>query len=465
MRNEPVVAIVGAGVAGLAAADLLARHRVPTLMVDENPFPGGRFLGNAARTSRKFPLAGGMEKEAAALLSRLSSRDSISLMSGTQAVGFFEPETLLVASDSGGLHEVRTSFLVLATGARERFLPFPGWTLPGVFSTGAVQILIEHHGVLPARRFVVAGKGPLPLKTARLLAGAGCGIRGFFLESTPTGSFSFVPHLFHLRRRVMEGLFWGVELITKRVLPRFGYRILEARGKNRVEEVVVGRIPRSGTAFKEEFRTIRTDAVAVGHGFSANVELPAQAGCALGYDARLGGWHVAVDENMETSLPDVFAAGEITGIGGAAKSIIEGRLSAATILLRLGRLSPQEHHRMKTMLLQARRRELNFGRILNAWCRTDLSLYKTLPNETIVCRCEEVSLGEIKNAVREGHEDLHTLKKRTRCGMGRCQGRICGPILMDIFCTFTGRSPEDAGPLSVRPPVKPVSLDVLAGKE
>jgi NAD(P)H-nitrite reductase large subunit len=246
-------------------------------------------------------------------------------------------------------------------------------------------------------------------------------------------------------------------------------RILEGRGDDSLREVVVVRVDKNGNGIHGSESVYPAADLAAGFGFTANVELAQLAGCGLAFNAELGGWVVKVNEDLETSIEGIHAAGEITAVGGAAKSLTEGRLAGFGILRRMGLLKPDEMRKETSTLKKMRQRHMAFSRYFNSqymfppeylagWIRS-------LPDDVPVCRCEEVNLGDVRRAVAEGFETPAGLKKATRCGMGICQGSTCKTILLEVLAAITG-NPLARIPLpSVRMPVKPICLGRLAGEE
>lgn len=463
MGREKTVIIVGAGMAGLAAADLLSAHGVDLLILDENPHTGGQFLRpRIKRHGRPRLPAPDRTREAGMRISARLRERKVPVLHGARVLGVFPERRLWAADSRDRILELRPAFLILATGARERFLPFPGWTLPGVLSTGAAQILIKGSGVLPARRMTVGGSGPLMLLVAAAAAAAG----GRVSAVLDQGSVARKASILNLGPvhwpRLLQGASALARLALARVPVRSSVRILAAEGKDRLERVVAVRIDRSGRAVPGTERVLPTEALAVGYGFAPNVELASQAGCRIVYSEDLGGWAVDVDASMAASGEGIYAAGEATGIAGAAKSLLEGRIAAASILHRLGRMDTAACRRRTDPLHALRRRELRYGRFLNRLCRVPAACLRDIPDETVICRCEGVTLGDLRREIRSGAASVDALKKGTRAGMGNCQGRICGPILSEVLAAFTGSGPEAAGSLSARAPVRMVPLGAVA---
>jgi NAD(P)H-nitrite reductase large subunit len=200
----------------------------------------------------------------------------------------------------------------------------------------------------------------------------------------------------------------------------------------------------------------------VGDGFVANLELGQLAGCRLEHAPELGGWAVVVNQDLETSVPGVFAAGEITGIAGAEKSALEGRLAALCILHRLGRMSARAFAAQSRPLITERKRQQAFARSFDALHAIPAGIVKSLPDETMICRCEDITMGEIRRAIEGGCCTPVAVKRAARVGMGICQGRTCAPLLYEIIAAYTGTPVSRQEPLSARGPVKALPLGTLA---
>ena len=461
MSIENRVIIVGAGPAGLAAAEVLAEKGIKTLLIDENRQPGGQLLRFAAAAGTKSLFRNRAGQNDRSLTACLQS-SKIDILTSAQVIGFEGPDRLWVDAGTGGVRELRFEALVLATGARERFLPFPGWTLPGVISSGGAQLLIKGSGVLPAPKVVIGGCGVLPLALAGEILKNKGRVQAVLDESALADSLGLLRLLPRQLPRVLQGgLSLGRLLLTGRRV-RHRTRIVQARGDKRLEEVVTAGIDARGRVIPGTEREIKTRSLAMGYGFVPNIELAQEAGCDLLFAPDKGGWVVRVDERLESSQALVFVAGELTGVAGGRKAVLEGAIAGLSIVSRLkGRLEGKDARRLA--FLQGRRRqELGFESFLNRLTRVAASGYRSLSPETIVCRCEQVRLAEVKEAVGRGLTTVPGVKKATRCGMGICQGRTCGPILTDILRLHPDLPAADPTPFSVRPPLKPVSVGDLA---
>jgi len=405
------VVVVGGGPAGIAAAVHAAQAGARTLLLDEQARPGGQiWRGEAPPAAREWLL-------------RLA-RSGATVLAGATVVDAPRANALLV--ERGGL-PVRVAFerLVLATGARERLLPFPGWTRPGVLGVGGAQALLKVGARFEGLRVVVAGSGPLLLAVAAALKQAGARVMGIAEQAPFSRLAAFGAGLWRQPRRIAEGL--GYAATLRGVPYRAGTWVREALGDEGVERVVL-----AGAGVGRQWEC---DILACGFGLVPNLGLPRLLGC----EATAEG--VVVDASQRTSRNDVFATGELCGIAGVDYALATGAIAG---LAAAGRGTP--------WTLAARRaRETGFaGRLARAFALRDELLSLARP-DTIVCRCEDVPLARLAAAA-----SLREAKLHTRAGMGACQGRVCGSAI-----SFLRGLPPD----SVRPPLVPVPVEVLAEEE
>jgi D-hydroxyproline dehydrogenase subunit alpha len=413
------VAIVGAGPAGLAAACAASTSGSTVAVFDDNPGAGGQIWRGVGVP---FSEAG----EAARRWLRRFRRSGATLYAGSRVIGNGPLAKSILVEDRDGARVVRYRRLILATGARELFLPFPGWTLPNVFGVGGIQALAKSGLPVESKRTVVAGTGPLLLAVAAYLRSHGAQVTLIAEQASFQAMATFSKYLWRYPGKINE----AIQLKSKLFGVPYGWGawVESASGHDRVESVQV----RQG----ERHWTEPCDYLAVAFGFYPNLELPLLLGC----EVRAG--VVAVDGLQRTSVEDVYCAGEPTGVGGVDLAIAEGEIAgfAATGLVdrALSRQPVRERWRPFAAKLQT------------AFApRTELRSLAQL--DTIVCRCEDVTLARIQT-----HHSWRSAKLHARCGMGPCQGRICGPAVQFL---------RGWGAESVRPPVFPASVGSLADLE
>jgi NADPH-dependent 2,4-dienoyl-CoA reductase/sulfur reductase-like enzyme len=410
-RIEADVAIVGAGPAGIAAACLAAESGRRAVLLDEAPAAGGQIWRHAP--------PGAPPARAATWLDRL--RRCGATLLDRAVVADAELGLRLTAERAGRAVEVRAPAIVLATGARELFLPFPGWTLPGVLGVGAAQALLKAGTSFARRRVVVAGTGPLLLPVAAALSGGGARVLLVAEQASFADLARFALGLVSRPGKLVEAAAYRAAFAATPF--RTSSFVAAAEGDGRVERV---RVRQGGSA-----RTLECDVLCSGFGLVPNLELPRLLGCAI------EGGFVAVDDRQRTSVPGVLCAGEPTGIGGVDLALAEGELAGLTAV---GQPVPGD-------LVRRRDRERGLVPSLARAFALRPELRGLAGDATLVCRCEDVALASLRpfGSAREA-------KLASRCGMGACQGRVCGPATEFLF----GWSSD-----SVRPPLKPVSLETL----
>jgi NAD(P)H-nitrite reductase large subunit len=354
--------------------------------------------------------------------------------------------------------------LIVATGAREFTFPFPGWTLPGVMGLGGFQMLLKNKAIHTKDRVVIAGSSPLLLKVA--FEAVNIGIKPE--QVNLTGSIgSYLPIWLMLGLfpgKVSEGLRYLYGLLHAGIPVRFNRTVVEATGDTRLRAIKVAPLPNAERGQRAKGRKLPLEILAVGNGFVPNIELTELLGCTHTFAAEFGGWAVQVNGTMETSVSGVFAAGETVGIAGAACAFVEGELAGIAVAHKLDRLSPVEFQSEVRRLAKKRTKERRFGRIITRMKNPAQGAIAWRNPELCICRCQDVTLKEVREAVAAGARELDELKNWLRIGQGYCQGRTCEPLLLELLVQELGHSPERLGRFRPRPPIKPVQLAELSGE-
>lgn len=467
--TEAPVVVVGAGPGGLAAAGQAVSLGLPVTLIDENPLAGGQFYRQ--RLPGLGPGPGEdprrLRPEAASLLAVVSARD-VSFLPRTTVWGIFEGRTLALDGPSSGPPGptlLRAGAVVLAPGAYERAFPFPGWTLPGVFTAGGLQILAKSQGLLPGRRVLLAGNGPFLLVVAAELLEAGAEVVALVEASPATRSWAALTGLFGHWDVVREGLRHLRRLRRAGVPILAGHAIVAAEGTGAVDRVRVAPVARDGRPDRTAVRSFSVDAVGLGYGFVPSTELLRQAGGQVRHAEELGGWVPVRSDSLESSVPGVFVAGDGAGIAGARVAVMEGRLAAIGAARTLGGLGARKATELGQPLVRELASLERLRAALHGLYRARLLSTAGLTPDTLVCRCEAVTAERVEGAIGDGARTLHEIKIYTRAGMGLCQGRVCGPIIGALLAERAGGPAESVLPGSVRPPVKPIRLASLAASD
>ncbi len=463
MRTAECV-VVGGGPAGLAAARTAARHGVRVLLIDENTELGGQYYRQMPAGFRALsPAAGGRETlEGRALIDEVRALP-VEVQAESVVWGIFD-QRILAVSTRDRTERIEAATLVLAPGAYDRPVPFPGWTLPGVVTAGGAQNLMKAYRVLPGRRVLVAGSGPLLLVVAHYLLSGGAQVVAIAEAAHMRGLWRYAHRMLRHLNVVQQGYRYRREIKAAGVPFLPGYVIRRTLGKDSVVTAAIGPCddewrPRPGPE-----RQWDVDAVVVGYGFLSSLELPRLCGCEHRYQAALGGWVPVRNRDLETTVPGVFVAGDGAGVAGSAVALAEGHYAGLNVARRLGRLSGRAYSREANRARARVLRLAGFRRVLDEIYRFGPGIYTLAEETTTLCRCEEITVGAALTATRDGAAHVNEVKAWTRAGMGRCQGRMCGPALAHLVAAAQGSSVADAGVFTPRPPVKPVPLEVLAAE-
>jgi NADPH-dependent 2,4-dienoyl-CoA reductase/sulfur reductase-like enzyme len=424
------IAVLGAGPAGLAAAAAAHRAGARVTLVDSASRVGGQYWRHRAgddgpRTPVDF-------------------RPGHAIWHVERTADGFTTHT------TAG--EIRSATVIVATGAHDRVLPFPGWTLPGVFTAGGAQALLKGHGVLAGDRVVVAGTGPFLLPVATALAAAGARVPGVFEAGSPLRFARRPAAVLRNPARLAEAAGYLRALWRHRIPFHTRTTVVAAHGEDRVRAVTVAALDRAWRVVAGSEREVECDAVAVGYGFTPQLEIPLQLGCAthLGADGSLV---ATADDRQRASVPGVYLAGEVCGVGGAQLSHVEGELAGGHAA---GAVPGTRLRRRRAALA-------SFAAALHRTYPVEAGWRTWLTDDTVVCRCEEVTAGHVRRAVGElGASDPRAVKLLARPGMGLCQGRVCG---FATACLVAGDRPVTAAGLlgmSARPIAAPIPLGSLA---
>jgi len=454
-RHE--LAIIGAGPAGMAAAITAAELGLDTVLLDEQGVPGGQIYRNIEALDRDGSIGSlGEDYRRGVDLAR-ELRASRASYRPWSTVWQAAPDGRIGVTSAQGARMVRAQRILLATGAQERPVPVPGWTRRGVMTVGAAQTLLKASQLVPDVPVVLAGSGPLIYLVAIQLARAGCTIASILI-STPgsriAGALTELPRALLAGRALVKGIGWINEVRRLGIPTTSGVAHLRIEGAEQAEAV-------SYDADRKRQR-VAAGLVLLHEGIIPNVQLSLAARCRHVWDESQVCWRPDTDQWGATSQERMAVVGDGAGIHGAQAAEPLGRLAALDAAFRLGRIDRAERDRRAA----AERAELvRHDRIRPLLDR----LFQPMPGmllpddpDTIVCRCEDVTLGALRDAVKLGGNDPNRAKLLTRCGMGPCQGRMCGPTVAAVIAHETGSSMQEVGTYRIRVPVRPVPLTALA---
>ena len=401
MNDHYDIVIVGAGPAGLSAARAAARSGARIAVLDDNPRAGGQVW----RQGPAHPPQAALRERLAALADDASQ---ITVWPSTRIVAPLDARGLLVESAERGGATIEYDRLILATGARERLLPFAGWTLPGVTGAGGLQALIK--GGMPVRgeRIVIAGSGPLLLAAFATARDAGAQVLAVVEQAPRAALARFGASLAMTPSKLWQACQLTCGFVGSRYWSDSVVRA--ARGTERVEAVEIRRADGRDV-------TLACDRLACGYGLTPNIEVARALGCAIRADGS-----IAVDDAQRTSVDGVYAAGECTGVGGVELACVDGEIAGWAASSGMG--NTRDATRLRT---QRARWQRFAARLHTAFALGEAALAMP-PDDTLLCRCEDVTCGEVR-----AQPDWRAARLHTRCGMGACQGRVCGTAAQTLF--------------------------------
>jgi len=450
--NGHDLAIVGAGPAGMAAALEGTALGLSVLVVDEQDAPGGQVFRAVERAAGDPALAGEYAADGAALVRAFRTARGVEYRPGT-TLWHVDTETLRLSLLRGGAaEEAGAARLLLATGAQERPVPIPGWTLPGVMGAGAAQILLKTAGVVPAGPVAIAGQGPLCWLVAVQLLRAGAG-PVTLLETrhrSPAMVAAKAGGLWAGRAQLLKGLALMREARARglRVVRRV--RGLRALGEAQVEHV------------RWEGGTLPCATLLLHEGVIPSTHVTRALGLEHRWDAAQLCWRPVLDGWGATSHDGIAVAGDGGGIGGWEAAVATGRLAALDAACRLGRIDAAERDRRAVPHRAALRRALALRPFLDYLYAPAPEVLAPTDDSTPVCRCEEITAGQVRAVARLGATGPNQAKAYLRTGMGACQGRMCGTTVSALIAAERGIAIEQAGTLRPRAPFKPLTVGALA---
>lgn len=440
------VVVVGAGPAGIRAAQTLLTHGVRPLLIDEGLRGGGQIYRRQPENFKR-PAKELYGFEAAKAVAVHQALDGI-----LDAIDY-RPRTLVWNAEDGRLDTLRDgragrvdyTRLIVATGATDRVLPVPGWTLPGVYSLGAAQVALKYQGCAIGERVVFCGSGPLLYLVAYQYAKAGATVAAVLDSSPFSAQCRALPALFGQPATLAKGLYYRGWLTAHGIAVHQGVTLQRIEGEARVNAVIWAKAGKS--------TELKCDAVGFAHALRSETQLADLLGCEFAWNPLNRAWLPTRDSTCRSSVPGVYLAGDGGGIMGADAAEMAGELAALSVLEDTGhRVEAPRRAGLQGKLQRAQQ----FRHGLETAFPFPVDWAAQVPDDTLICRCEEVSAGQIRATVDEGHWEINRVKAMCRVGMGRCQGRMCGMAAAEIIATRSGRDIDKVGRLRGQSPIKPL---------
>jgi NADPH-dependent 2,4-dienoyl-CoA reductase/sulfur reductase-like enzyme len=463
--NSTSLTVIGAGPAGMRAAQVAAEAGVEVTLIDNNPLPGGQYYRQSPETfqfqHRNDQFSG--RKDAERVFAHFP-HEKIRTFYSTSVWGVFDQRTLALENGKES-YLLPTNKIILATGAYDRPMAFPGWTLPGVMGAGSALRMIKSQWVLPGKKILVAGSGPLQLALADILIKSGAEVVAIAEAANPFKHIKELPGLWGNWDRVEEAGRYYLNFFQHKVHIYYNHAIIQADGKEQVRGATIAEIDQKGDPIEGTEKHFEVDVVCLGYGLLPPIQSASALGCKLKFDNHIHWFVPEHDTNMETSEAGIYAIGDLTKISGSKAAILEGEIAGLHAAYSLGALS-KDNFNEKMPPIQAKLRKINqLTDTLQRLYPFRPELSKLASEDTLICRCEEITVNKVKEAISNGASDINQVKLATRSGMGYCQGRFCSVLIAPLISEMCGTALSELRPFTIRPPFQPLPLNILAFNE
>lgn len=463
MLREPDLLILGAGPAGVGAA-LAARHcGLETVIVDAEATSGGQVYRAMPRQFQTLPGAyASPDRDIGEQQRQALAESGVTTAFGRLVWSVGQDFRVDAIGPSGPEHWCPKALLV-AAGAYERVTPFPGWTLPGVIGLAAATILLKSQLVLPGQRTLVAGSGPLLALVAYTILQYGGEVVGVLDLSSRGDWVQALPALLTRPAECKRGLSWRRQLHAARVPWLYRHGIHSIQSCNTGLAISAGPVNADGVPVGVAERYFEADCVTVGHGLVPSTEITRLLRAEHVFRRELGGWIPVLDADQRSSRAGLYAAGDGCGIRGAAVAHQTGYIAGYTAAFDQGKIDPAALRQLTAEHRRKQRRTNRFSKAMARLMAQRSGQVHAIAADTIVCRCEDITRAEIDQALEQGAQDVNQLKSWTRCGMGPCQGRVCGDTVAELLAAHRGGR-EQAGIWTARAPLRPLDMTALTGE-
>lgn len=464
MKSPPFdfdVIVLGGGPAGMVSAITASESGLKVALIDEQAEAGGQIWRAPWAALSQGDLSS--EVRDGNLMRATLAQSNVTCLFGRRIWSVTDRYRVDVLG-ADGVENYVASHLIVALGAHERVIPFPGWTLPGVMGLAAATIMLKAHGLAPPKDWILAGVGPLLAAVAAGYARKGHLPKAIIDLSGPSDWFAALPSLASRPVLLKQGLGWVLSIVKSRIPIYFRHAIRRAEGLDRISSCVIGPVDPDGKSLDGPELSIACNAMMVGNGLVPGGEVPRLLGAAEVYRHELGGWIPECDLFGRTSLEHLYAIGDGAGIRGGAVACCAGKLAGLAAAYDAGSIDAETFAHQSAQALAEHRKLSAFADAMAHMIRLRPAQVASIEADAVICRCEDVTRQDLVDAARAGARDVNQLKHFTRCGMGPCQGRMCGDVVAEILAQEHHLDRQAVGYWTARPPLRTISLQSMLGR-
>jgi thioredoxin reductase/bacterioferritin-associated ferredoxin len=462
MRHEQDLIVIGAGPAGISAAITASRHGLKVTLIDDAPIAGGQiYRATPKEWTPNASTPDDQDLDDGNVLRDLLTKSNVVHLTNHVVWAVAPGFEVRAVSDTKEI-KLSAKQLIICSGVTERILPFPGWTTPGVIGLAASTNLLKSQQILPGENPVIAGSGPLLYAVADAIIVAGGKPAAIADLGSLVDWIVSLPKLLTAPALLFRGLLWRARIFKARIPVLHRHHVARVHGDDQVETIELMPINANGTPLlKKKSIKFKSTSLIVGHGLIPSVEISRLLKAKHLYRAKRGGWIPEIDAFQRTSISGLYVAGDCGGISGAKTAALSGTIAGLRASFDSDMISQKTFQDLYHLTERKKNKAERFGKQMGKLMSIRSGLLEGLTPDTIVCRCEDITYGQIMGAIKAGAADCNEVKAWTRAGMGPCQGRTCGETIAEILSRQVGDR-DKAGFFTARVPLRPCTIDALA---
>ena len=451
------VIVIGAGPSGVAASVSAAKNGAKVLIIDSNINTGGQVYKPPPESFTKISNKINKEINLQIKQKELLKKSNVKIALNHSVWQITENFKIFAINNESTFIEWQCKILIVATGTYERIIPFPGWTNPGIIGLAATTTLLKSHRILPGKKTLIAGCGPLLAVVASGIIKSGGSVVAIIDNNKSTNWLTSIYPMLSNLWALLDGLKWLKDILLNFIPIYFNSSISNVTLKNGEYLISIKNNK------NKKITKIKADSVCVGYGLIPSIDILKSIGAQIYFNNKLSSWIPVLDRYYQTTINNLYSVGDGTGIDGAVPAYEKGLIAGNAASLKLNIINENQFNLVTKNIFKKLKRYQKFGQCMARLMTPNNDILDNLTEETVICRCEDVTLKEINDSIKIGAKDINQLKSWTRCGMGPCQGRTCEDTISRIMSKYSGNR-EAVGVLTRRFPLKPINMESAVGK-